>query len=171
MELSKERKKYISYLLEFYQNSIEHDFLAFWNNALDKKNGGVFTCYTNRGDHLISKDKYIWSQGRFMWIWAHAIELAQAYLLNIDPKPYVEHLEKTAQFIAKNAFLPNGNTIFLLSADGKPKETIKGKGYDTSFYADCFVIIGFAACGRILNKEYWTQKALTIYDKIGRAHV
>ena len=166
MVLSEKRKKHISHLSGFYQNSIENDFLVFWNKALDKKNGGIFTCYSNRGDHLISKDKYIWSQGRFMWIWAHIIELAQNNLLNIDPKPYAEHLEKTTHFIEKNAFLPNGNAIFLLSADGKPKETVKGKGYDTSFYADCFVIIGFAACGRILNEEYWIQKALTIYDNV-----
>ncbi len=40
--------------------------------------------------------------------------------------------------------MKNGNCYFLLTEDGQPKELVTGDGHDISFYADCFVIMGFA---------------------------
>ena len=55
--------------LEFYKNELYEEVLPFWEKySPDLEFGGVFTCFSNNGGELLSEDKYIWSQGRMLWV-------------------------------------------------------------------------------------------------------
>lgn len=54
---------------EFCKKALYEDVLPFWEKySPDYERGGVFTCFSNSGDKLLSEDKYIWSQGRMLWV-------------------------------------------------------------------------------------------------------
>ncbi len=153
-------------LLNFYQDHANQVIIPFWTKAIDKRNGGVYTCFSNTGSELLSKDKYTWSQGRFIWLWSRLAELSENGFVDGNSELYLEHAKKTVDFIRKHAMLENGNVAFLLSEEGCKKESIPGKGYDISFYADCFVILGYAEYARIAKDKDVFHEAREIYKSV-----
>ena len=153
--------------LEFYQAHATEVLLPFWTDrALDERNGGVYTCFNNTGDTLVSTDKYTWSQGRFLWILSRLAALCSEGALEGNVEGYLTHAGKTARFLQDHAILENGNCAFLLSETGEPVESVAGQGLDTSFYADCFVVLGFSEFARVTSDTAALDFALTVYDRI-----
>ena len=63
----------------FYQKHLYERVLPFWlQNGVDSDYGGYFTCFSNYGDELVSTDKYVWSQGRMVWLFATLAEMDAA---------------------------------------------------------------------------------------------
>lgn len=153
-------------LLNFYKRQVEEDLLPFWNRALDDQHGGIYTCFNNSGDELVSTDKYTWSQGRFLWLWSKIAGMISENKLQDEEADYLDHLSKTALFLEEHVFLENGNCAFILTEKGKKKESIPGKGFDTSLYADCFVALGLGKFAALLNDKERFQKALQLYFRI-----
>lgn len=153
-------------LLSFYKQHVEESILPFWTRALDHKNGGVYTCFNNTGNYLVSTDKYIWSQGRFLWLWSRVARMISEGSLDGHTEDYLDHLQKTALFLDNYAFLDNGNCAFLLTETGEKKESIPGKGFDTSFFADCFVVIGMAEYAGLIKDLGRFNVALGLYHRI-----
>lgn len=153
-------------LLNFYKDHLVQEIIPFWTNSLDHKHGGVFTCYDNFGKNLINTDKYTWSQGRFLWLWSRIARMILDHKLPGEVVEYQVHLEKTASFIEENVFLENGNCAFLLTADGKKKESIPGKGYDSSIYADCFIVLGLSEYAALKCDKQIFQTAVKLYNSI-----
>ena len=55
----------------FYENELKNRFLSYWlPRCEDREFGGFVNCFTNDGKTLVSRDKYCWSQGRFVWMFA-----------------------------------------------------------------------------------------------------
>lgn len=154
-------------LKEFYCDLLKNDLMRFWNNALDHEYGGIYTCYSNDGSRLLSTDKYVWSQGRSIWMFSRYLELINRGLIDDDGQKYLQHAMKTYEFIKKNAILKEGEGVcaYLLERDGTKKESIPGKGYYTSFYVDCFVIMGFAELARVSGEREPLEDALKLYDR------
>lgn len=152
--------------LAFYREHLEQHILPFWNKALDREYGGVFTCYTNAGDQLISTDKFTWSQGRFLWLWSRIARMSERGLLQEDVQKYTDHARATFHFMDEHVFLPNGNCSFLLTREGEHKESIPGLGYDVSFYADCFVVLGYTEFARLTKDQDVLEKAVSLYRHI-----
>lgn len=153
-------------ILEFYEQHLVQGLLPFWNRALDKENGGIFTCFNNEGTELIRTDKYTWSQGRFVWLWARIASMINQGILRGNAAEYLLQAEKTVLFLKKYAFMESGNCAFIVTKDGEKKESISGAGYDTSFYADCFVVLGFAEYGRVSRRADIVEDALHLYNRI-----
>lgn len=154
-------------LLEFYKEHAKQVLLPFWmDRALDERNGGVYTCFNNAGDELISRDKYTWSQGRFVWILSRLSSLQSENVLSGGLENCLQHARKTVEFLRDHAVLENGNCAFLLSESGEKKESVSGEGFDTSFYADCFVILGFAEYARVAREDEILDLALRLYDSV-----
>ena len=62
-------RKEILKLYGFYENELTNNILSFWvPRCVDQEYGGFLNCFDNRGENLVSHDKYIWSQGRFVWL-------------------------------------------------------------------------------------------------------
>src|SRR5580704_19633127 len=85
--------------------TITESLVSFWNRSVDRQNGGVFNCWSNDGTRLVSRDKYTWSQGRFLWIWSRLAATMAKGLLPGNPADYLAQAEVTAEFIEKHAFL------------------------------------------------------------------
>jgi N-acylglucosamine 2-epimerase len=153
--------KSINEQLLFYKKNLYDDIVPFWmKNGIDRACGGYFTCLNNAGDQLISTDKYVWSQGRVIWVLAKLAELNKA-----EPK-YLELAKQGVDFLSKNCFLANGHCVFLLSRDGKPKEPVAGRGYDTSIYAECFAVLGFAKYAAVSKDPAVLESAMKLYGSI-----
>ncbi|GGH86361.1 N-acylglucosamine 2-epimerase [Pullulanibacillus pueri] len=153
-------------LLNFYKNHLETHLLPFWQHAIDQEYGGIYTCFNNSGDTLVSHDKYTWSQGRFIWLWSKLAELCQKGILEGDPSPYLDQARLTIEFLWNHAILPNGHCAFLLTRNGELKESLPGNGFDTSFYADCFVILGLSRFASVTEEIQVVDRALTLYDRL-----
>ncbi|MBO4424983.1 MAG: N-acylglucosamine 2-epimerase, partial [Spirochaetales bacterium] len=66
--MNKEKRKK---LFDFYSHELKDNILRFWlPRCLDKEFGGYLNCFDNRGKNLVSHDKYVWSQGRFLWMFS-----------------------------------------------------------------------------------------------------
>jgi len=146
--------------LIYYKEHLEQHILPFWQRALDTEFGGVYTCYTNTGDRLISTDKFTWSQGRFLWLWSRIARMSRQGLLAENVPDYTLHARRTYHFIHEHAFLPNGNVSFLLTREGQQKEQ------DTSFYADCFVVLGFTEYARLTGERDALNQAVQLFRRI-----
>ncbi|MCM0650991.1 AGE family epimerase/isomerase [Clostridium swellfunianum] len=153
-------------LLDFYKEHVEKNMLPFWKRALDKEHGGVFTCFKNDGSELISTDKYVWSQGRFLWIWSTVYEMIVNGQLRGDSESFKEECIKLKDFLKTNVLLLDGSCAFLLEKDGTKKEISEGSGYDNSFYADCFVILGFSRYAEVFLDDSLIDWILSIYDSV-----
>lgn len=153
-------------LLQFYRNHTEQMLLPFWIRALDHQHGGVYNCFNNRGDRLVSKDKYTWSQGRFLWVWSKIAAMITGNRLSGQSVEFYEHARKTARFIEENAFLDNGNCAFLLTETGEKKEPVRGDGFDTSIFADCFIVLGLTEFSGLTNDSERFEDVLKLYDRI-----
>lgn len=140
-------------LYNHYIDHLEKVILPFWERALDLKYGGVYTCFDNTGSKLVSKNKYTWSQGRFVWIWTRLSRL-------LKKSDYLEQAKKTIDFLWDHSILENGNCAFLLSESGEVIER------DNSFYADCFVVLGFTEYARTTKDYQVLENALILYDRI-----
>lgn len=148
--------------LDFFKHELENNMVPFWTNrALDWVSGGYFTCFSNDGKELFSKDKYTWSQGRMVWIFS---ELARVF----QNEKYVVFARLGVDFLLKHALLPNGNCAFLLNQYGEPQETTLGSGYDTSIYADCFVVIGLSRYSAVTKNGAVLDFAESLYKSICR---
>lgn len=153
-------------LLNFYTKHVQTCILPFWNRAVDTRNGGVFTCFSNDGSTLLSKDKYTWSQGRFLWLWSRIADMIDKKWLTGNREEYLSQADRTVSFLMEHVFLENGNCAFLLDEKGNKKESIPGQGYDTSFYADCFVVLGLTEYIRVTNQTSYIPTLLNLFDRI-----
>lgn len=151
----------------FYQEHLDTSVLPFWlRGGIDREYGGFFSCFDNRGDRLVSTDKYIWSQGRFIWLLARLAELSRQGLVHQDAAELLDIARLGVEFVAGHAFLDNGSCAYLVDRQGDKKESILGKGFDTSFFADCFVTLGFCEYARVVRDEALLERALRLYDWI-----
>ena len=131
-----------------YRDHLRADVLAWWSaNGPDQEHGGVLTCWDNTGTHLVSTDKYTWSQGRWAWLTAR-VALA-GKLLDVDAAWYAEQAVRTARFVRDHALLPDGTTAFVTDRTGTEA------GPHTSVYADLFAALGFAGVERLRPGEDW----------------
>lgn len=153
-------------LLLFYQDHLINTILPFWNSAVDLEYGGIFTCFNNEGTQLLSTDKYIWSQGRFIWCWSTLYEMIKAGKIQGEADRYAKEVHQAISFLKEYVRLENGHCAFLLTREGKKKEPIAGAGYDTSFYADAFVILGFAKYAKVFQDVYLLDWVLDLYDSV-----
>jgi N-acylglucosamine 2-epimerase len=148
------------------RTALAESIVPFWWRAIDGQLGGVFTCWNNAGTRLLSRDKFTWSQGRFVWLWSRLADATRGGLLPGDADPFLAQAEKTARFLAAHARLDDGRCRFLLSEDGQVKEAVPGHGPAPSIYADCFVVMGFAEFARVRGDGAALDFAWRLFEHI-----
>ena len=152
---------------DVYRRHLDEVIMPYWlGDPVDEESGGVFTCIDNRGERRLSNDKYVWSQGRFAWLMARGARLAERGVIGGSAETYLRLARSTADFLLRHAFLPNGRCAYLLTRDGRLKESLPGQGHDISIFVDCFVALGLAEAGRATGDEGYLTKALHCYDTV-----
>lgn len=150
----------------FYRRQIEETLVPFWQRAVDREFGGIFTCFTNDGRRLRSTDKFIWSQGRMVWAWARLSEAMDRGRLRGNASQFLEEAATAARFLAHHAILDSGDAAYFVTREGTPLETLPGAGYAPSFFSDCFVILGWAELARVSQDAEWFGRALAQWNHL-----
>ncbi|RFB17371.1 N-acyl-D-glucosamine 2-epimerase [Bacillus sp. HNG] len=147
-------------LVSFYQKEIEENFWPFWEKAFDEEAGGVFTCFSNDGSTLVSKDKYTWSQGRFLWLCAELYRLAEQGKIALNKNRLKKMADKTYQFLVNHTVMENNHVLYTVTHDGKPVQE------DISVFADCFFVIGVNKYADAFKNEAAFDQAYLVYESI-----
>jgi len=127
---------------DFYVNQVDSLF-SYWREYRDTQWGGILNCITNDGTSLVSTDKYAWSQGRWLYTLSKLYELKDKFP-GVDSVFVREWMEETKNFIEGNCLYDDYRTCFLLRQDGTHVLDEATGRYDTSIYADTFVLIGLS---------------------------
>lgn len=134
--------------LTHFKKELTDNLLSFWMpRCLDAEHGGYLNCFCNDGSRLISTDKYTWSQGRFLWIFSK-LAMAKTDLFGEKQRAsFLEYAKNGRDFLLEHVLIAKDDLrcVFLMYANGTPKHVGDFEELDMSIFADCFVVMGFAA--------------------------
>ncbi len=150
-----------------YAQELKCNLLPFWErNCLDTVHGGYFNCFTNDGKTLVSTDKYTWSQGRFVWIWAKLAMLKSDIFTADERQRFLSYAKLGIDFLKQHALLaPNDwRCVFLNDEAGNPKFPEGQTVLNGSIYADCFVILAFSKYALAADDPTCYAFAKNLYD-------
>ncbi len=158
----------------FYQNHLQDVLFPFWINfGIDKVNGGFYTCFSNDGSKLTSTNKYIWSQGRFLWMLSRAGSMS--FLPGDMLKQFKKAADQGASFLKEHALLPNGHSAWVLDSAGRPITTDRNgavinpeneSDYERGITADLFLIYGMAEYARFAGNQEYFVFALDLFESV-----
>lgn len=135
------------HLKGFYENELVNHILYFWiSRCEDREYGGYLNCFDNAGENLMSYDKYTWSQGRFVWLFAR-LASTPALLFSKNQRSEFLRLAKTGRdFLMHHCLMESEDMrcVYLMERDGSPKKVEGWEPLDMSIYADCFVVLAMA---------------------------
>ena len=155
------------YWLNLFTQELFHHNLPWWlNNSLDKEDGGYFNCINEDGT-LFDTNKYVWLQGRQVWM------LAKLYgdpkfddrffqdkgLTEINNNVLLNAALHGAKFLMKNAIKEeDGQVWFSLNKKGEPVQ------FQRKPWGACFLFMGFIELARVMPEsrakeaaEYYKQ--------------
>jgi N-acylglucosamine 2-epimerase len=160
----------IPQLLDFYVDHLKQNLLPFWLRSVDWEDGGYYNCYDNSGANLLSQDKYTWSQGRFVWLYAKLASMKTGIFTDDEQLHFLKLAKHGAAFLMKNCLLENGNCTFLMGKKGEPKLVSPDSSHDASIFADCFVVAGlakYAAAAKDTESLFFARRLYSsIIDRI-----
>lgn len=131
----------------FFENELRSGILSFWmQRCEDKEYGGFLNCFDNKGERLVSYDKYTWSQGRFVWMFAKLSATQGVDFSKAERAEFLRLAEQGAKFLMRHCLMGENDLrcVFLMNRDGSPKRVEGYEALDMSIYADCFAVIGIA---------------------------
>lgn len=143
-----------SRLSETYRSELLDNIIPFWaRHSIDMENGGFFTCLDRKG-RVYDKDKFVWLQGREVWVFASLYN-------NIEKNDkWLEIAEHGAAFLEKYGRDNNGSWYFSLTCDGKPLIS------PYNIFSDCFATMAFAQLSRATGKQVYSDIAVTTFRNI-----
>lgn len=164
-------KDKIAELLSFYRKELKENFLTFWlPRCVDTEHGGFFNCFDNSGQTLVSRDKYTWSQGRFVWIWAKLATMKNVNFSDNERAKFLKLAKHGRDFLFNHCLIASDDwrCVFLMTADGSPKSVDATNVLDSSIFADCFVAAGFALYSAVSEDYESWNFAKKLYASIQR---
>lgn len=131
----------------FYENELTNRILAFWlPRCEDREFGGYLNCFDNSGEHLMGYDKYTWSQGRFVWLFARLASTAAPLFTRAQREEFLRLAKVGRDFLMEHCLLGPDDVrcVYLMERDGSPKHVEGWEPLDMSIYADCFAVLAMA---------------------------
>jgi len=156
--------------ITFYIHHLKATLLPFWlSRSIDEQHGGFFTCFDNEGGTLLSRDKFTWSQGRMVWVWAKLAGMS--IFTSAERMRTLELARSGAAFLMQHCLLPGDRDAgdrcaFLMTQEGAPKPQAEGMPLDSSIYADCFVILGLARYAAVSGDRAALEFAHRLYRSV-----
>ncbi|MBO7316294.1 MAG: AGE family epimerase/isomerase [Paludibacteraceae bacterium] len=139
-------------LAEQYKSELLDKVLPFWlNNSQDKEFGGYFTCLERNGS-VFDTDKFIWLQGREVWMFAtlyNKVEKRQEWL---------DCAIQGAEFLKKYGHDGNLNWYFSLDREGNPLV----EPYNIFSYT--FAVIAFGQLSIATGSKEYAEIAKKTFD-------
>ncbi|NLM77950.1 MAG: hypothetical protein GX173_07670 [Ruminococcaceae bacterium] len=157
----------------FYENELTNNLLPFWvPGSLDLEHGGYFNCFDNSGRQLLSRHKYTWSQGRFVWLFARLAMMESNTFTARQKQEFLRLAKSGRDFLHRHVLVgpDDWRCTFLMDESGRPMPADDSGILDLSIYADCFVTIAFAryalAAGDASSYLYAKKLFNSILDRI-----
>ncbi len=141
-------------LREDYHDRLFNQYLPFWDKGgYDKEDGG-FMCELNDDGSVYNDEKYIWYQGRAIWIYS--------FLYNNFGKNrrYLENAKKTRDFMVKNMYAGDGIWHESVNRNGKITQST-GQGTGEDIYGAMFAAVGLVEYYKAAGKEEDLELAKT----------
>jgi N-acylglucosamine 2-epimerase len=139
-----------------YRSALVDDVLPFWQkHSLDTERGGFFTCLSRDGT-VFDTDKFIWLQGRQVWMFS-------LLYAEMEPRePWLDVARHGLRFMKTYGRDAAGDWYFSLARDGRPLVQ------PYNIFSDCFAAMAFGAYARATKDQEAAEIALTIYRNIIR---
>ena len=139
-------------LAEQYKSELLDKVIPFWlDKSQDKQFGGFFTCLERDGS-VFDTDKFIWLQGREVWMFAtlyNKVEKKQEWL---------DAAIQGAEFLKKYGHDGNLNWYFALDREGRPLV----EPYNIFSYT--FAVIAFGQLAIATGNEEYAEIAKKTFD-------
>lgn len=137
-----------------YRDELLESVLPFWlEHSIDEEYGGYFSCL-NRDGEVYDTDKFIWLQGREVWMFAmlyNQVEKRQEWL---------DCAIKGGEFLKKYGHDGDYNWYFSLTREGKPII----QPYNIFSYT--FAAMAFAQLAVATGSEEYATIAKRTFDRI-----
>lgn len=141
-------------LHELYSNELYNKVLPFWlDKSQDLNNGGYFTCLDRQGN-VFDTDKFIWLQGRQVWMFAmlyNKVEKRQQWL---------DCAIQGAEFLLNHGHDGNYEWYFSVEESGKPLV----EPYNIFSYT--FATMAFGQLALATADKRYAEVAKITFDKI-----
>ena len=143
-------------LRAFLHAHLLESVVPFWERHAIDPAGGINTCIRDDGS-LVSRDKWLWSQWRAVWVFA------QLYRM-VEPRPgWLRIARDICAFAERHGWDDTvGGWVLRLSGDGAVRD-----GCD-SIYVDGFAIYGLTALAAASGERRYAQLACRTADHVLR---
>ena len=145
--------KYATYAAQ-YRAELLDNVLPFWlKNSRDTEGGGFFTCL-NRDGSVFDTDKFIWLQGRQVWLFSmlyNEVEKRQEWL------DFAVH---GADFLEKYGRAPDGTWYFSTNQFGQPLVE------PYNIFSDCFATQAFGQLYKATGIQRYADIAVQTFHSI-----
>ena len=141
-------------LSDRYRNELLDNVLPFWlENSQDREYGGYFSCL-NRDGSVYDTDKFVWLQGREVWMFAMLYN-------NVEKnRQWLDCAVQGAEFLKKYGHDENWDFYFSLDRKGNPLVQ------PYNIFPNTFACMAFAQLAKATGNEEYAQIARRIFGRI-----
>jgi len=142
-------------LRDDYRDRIFRQYLPFWEKGGYDSESGGFMCELNSDGAVVNDEKYIWYQGRGIWVYS--------FLYNNfgRDKRFLEIAVKSYEFLIKNMYIGDGKWHESVNRTGKPVASTVAQGSEKDVYGALFAAAGLIEFYRATGNEEIIKLAKT----------
>jgi N-acylglucosamine 2-epimerase len=145
-------------LEQLYKNELIENVIPFWErHSPDREHGGYYTCL-NRDGSVFDTDKFIWLQGRQVWMFSKLFN-------EVECKPeWLDMATGGARFLSRHGHDGSFNWYFSLTREGRPLVQ------PYNIFSDCFATMAFGQLSKATgNSEYAAIARKTFSNILARS--
>lgn len=137
-----------------YKRELLENCLPFWlEHSQDKEYGGYFSCL-NRDGSVYDTDKFIWLQGREVWMFAMLYN-------NVEKnQQWLDCAIQGAEFLKKFGHDENWDFYFSVNQEGRPLVQ------PYNIFSNTFACMAFAQLAKATGNGEYAQIARRIFERI-----
>ena len=138
----------------YYRCALLEDIIPWWlRHAIDEEAGGLCSCIRDDGT-LVSRDKWLWSQWRAVWVFSRLYNRVER------KQQYLDVAQRICDFVTRHGWDEDvGGWVLVLNADGSVKRGCE------SIYSDGFAIYGLTELARATGDDAVTALACKTADR------
>jgi len=141
-------------LRERFKANLFDAYFPFWDQTgVDHERGGFF-CWLNENGERVSEEKYMWYQGRGLWVYSHA------HAVFGENPAFLEIARKTYRFLLEHGRDNEGYWLASVGPNGEAVSERDGMGY-----AGMFVAEGMQEYARASGDEEALKHAIEAYER------